>query len=56
MPNRPRSLLGLARANAALGNDAEAGEAYSALTQVWSGHESFEGMREARRFLRETTR
>jgi tetratricopeptide (TPR) repeat protein len=56
MPNRPRSLLGLARANAALGNDAEAGQAYSALTQVWSGHEAFEGMREARRFLQETTR
>ena len=56
MPNRPRSLLGLARANAAIGNDAEAGEAYRALTRVWSGHESFEGMREARRFLQESTR
>ncbi len=56
MPNRPRSLLGLARAHVAIGNDTEAGEAYRALTRVWSGHESFEGMREARRFLHETTR
>ena len=56
MPNRPRSLLGLARANVAIGNDLEAGEAYRALTRVWLGHESFEGMREARRFLQETTR
>ena len=56
MPNRPRSLLGLARANVAIGDDAEAREAYRALTRVWSGHGSFEGMREARRFLQETTR
>ena len=54
MPNRPRTLLGLARANVAIGNDAEAAEAYRALTRVWSGHESFEGMREARRFLQES--
>lgn len=56
MPNRPRSLLGLARANVAVGNDAAAEEAYRALTRVWGGRESFEGMREARRFLEETER
>ena len=52
MPNRPRSLLGLARAYAATGNDEEAAEAYEELTEVWAGHESLAGMQEARRFLR----
>ncbi len=55
MPNRPRSLLGLARAHAAVGNEADAAEAYRALTRVWEGRESFEGMREARRYLERTT-
>ncbi len=55
MPNRPRSLLGLARANVELGHDDDAAEAYRTLTLVWAGHESYEGMREARRFLEETT-
>jgi len=47
-------LLGLARANVAIGDDAEAAKAYRALTNVWAGRESFEGMREAKHFLQET--
>ncbi len=54
MPNRPRSLLGLARSNEAAGNYTEAQEAYRTLTEVWAGHEELDGMREARRFLEET--
>ena len=51
MPNRPRSLLGLARSYLAMGNDQEAGEAYQNLTEVWRDRESFAGFQEARRFL-----
>ena len=51
MPNRPRSLLGLARAHAAVGNEEEAAEAYGALTDVWAGRESLGGYQEATRFL-----
>ena len=54
MPNRPRSLLGLARAYAKTGNREMAAEAYEKLTNVWAGRESFAGFQEARRFL-ETT-
>ncbi len=54
MPNRPRSLLGLARSNQAGGNYTEAEEAYRRLTEVWVGYEELDGMREARRFLEET--
>ena len=56
MPNRPRSLLGLARANAATGHMAEAAEAYDRLTLVWADYESFDGMQEARRFLEDHSR
>ncbi len=52
MPNRPRSLLGLARAQAAVGNRDAAVEAYEQLTEVWAGRESFEGYREALAYLR----
>jgi len=55
MPRRPRSLLGLARAQAAIGNEAEAAEAYEELTRVWAGRDSFEGMREAQSYLQRTT-
>ncbi len=55
MPNRPRSLLGLARAQVQTGNGAEAEEAYRSLTKVWAGHEDFEGMREARQFLEDSS-
>ena len=54
MPLRPRSLLGLARANAATENYADAAEAYARLTEIWTGHDSFEAMQEAKEFL-ETT-
>ena len=54
LPNRPRSLLGLARAYAKTGDREMAAEAYRQLTEVWAGRESFDGFREARRFL-ETT-
>ena len=51
MPNRPRSLLGLARAYAQSGNDEGAAEAYKQLTEVWAGRTSFDGYQEAMRFL-----
>jgi len=54
MPNRPRSLLGLARAYARTGDRDMAAEAYQKLTEVWAGRDSFDGFQEARRFL-ETT-
>ncbi len=52
MPNRPRSLLGLARALAATGNQEGAAQAYTQLTEVWAGRSSFAGYQEAVRFLR----
>ena len=51
MPNRPRSLLGLARAYAQSGNDEGAAEAYKQLTKVWADRTSFDGYQEAMRFL-----
>ena len=53
MPNRPRSLLGLARSYIAIGNESAAGEAYQTLTEVWRNRESFDGFQEAKRFLEE---
>jgi len=52
MPNRPRSLLGLARAYAQTGDREEAAEAYTKLMEVWEGRDSFDGYQEAQRFLR----
>ena len=54
LPNRPRSLLGLARAYAKTGNREKASEYYGRLTEVWKDRESIEGLQEAKRFL-ETT-
>ena len=51
MPNRPRSLLGLARAYAATGDEDGASEAYSQLIEVWAGRQSLEGYQEAMQFL-----
>ncbi|MDE2772748.1 MAG: hypothetical protein OXI46_03445 [Gemmatimonadota bacterium] len=51
MPNRPRSLLGLARASVETGDLERATEAYEKLTQVWAGRTSFGGYQEAMRFL-----
>ena len=39
MPNRPSSLLGLARAHLALGNEKAAREHYERLASVWKNHE-----------------
>lgn len=38
-PNRPLSLLGLARAHVALGNDAKAKEQYRKLADIWHGRD-----------------
>lgn len=54
MPNRPRSLLGLARSYARTNDHEKASAAYRKLTEEWAGRESFDGFQEARRFL-ETT-
>ena len=54
MPNRPRSLLGLARAYAETGNRDKAAEAYEKLMEVWAGRDSFDGFQEARRYLEAT--
>ena len=48
MPNRPRSLLGLARAHAACGNDMPAAEAYGRVAALWEGREGIAGLDEAR--------
>ena len=55
MPNRPLSLLGLARAHAELGEAEAAREAYAKLVDVWSDHPEFEGFAEARRFVSVST-
>ena len=54
MPNRPRSLLGVARAYVKTGDREMAAEAYEKLLAVWAGRESFDGFQEARRFLQTT--
>ena len=54
MPNRPRSLLGLARASVETGDFERATEAYEKLTQVWAGRTSFDGYQEAMSFLEST--
>ncbi|MDE2973426.1 MAG: hypothetical protein OXU64_01715 [Gemmatimonadota bacterium] len=53
MPNRPRSLLGLARAHAACGNDVPATEAYGKVAALWEGREGIAGLDEARGYLEE---
>ena len=54
MPNRPRSLLGLARASVETGDFERATDAYEKLTEVWAGRTSFEGYQEAMSFLEST--
>ncbi len=53
MAGRPRSLLGLARANAAMGNDMVALENYSKVAALWEGREGISGLDEARGFVEE---
>ena len=54
MPNRPRSLLGLARASAMVGDRGKAIEAYTNLTKVWAGRDSFDAYKEAMDYLHST--
>ena len=51
MPNRPRSVLGLARALEQVGDDDGAAEQYEILNAIWKGRDSFSGLQEARQFL-----
>ena len=53
MAGRPRSLLGLARAHAASGNDMLAAEAYGKVAALWEGREGIAGLDEARGFVEE---
>ncbi len=50
MPNRPRSLLGLARAHAAVGETEQAIVAYREVAELWEGREGLPGLEEARDF------
>ena len=53
MAGRPRSLLGLARANAAMGNTMVALENYQKVAALWQGREGISGLDEARGFVEE---
>lgn len=50
-PNRPLSLLGLARAHARSGDEAAARVQYEKLAQVWAGRDELAGLVEAKEFL-----
>jgi tetratricopeptide (TPR) repeat protein len=52
MPNRPRSLLGLARAFEQVGNTKGAAEQYQKLTEIWDNRKSFSDLQEAQQYLR----
>ena len=51
MPNRARSILGLARAHAAAGNRIAAAEAYERVALLWRGNEGAANLEEADAFL-----
>ena len=51
MPNRPRSVLGLARTLEQMGDAEGAAAQYEILNAIWDGRDSFTGLQEARRFL-----
>ena len=51
MPNRPLSLLGLARSQAEAGNESEARRAYEKLLEVWSDSDKLTGYMEAQQFV-----
>ena len=53
MAGRPRSLLGLARANAAMGNTMVALENYQKVAALWEGRSGIAGLDEARGFVEE---
>ena len=48
MPNRARSVLGLARALERVGDEAGAAEQYQRLNAIWAGRDSFTRLQEAR--------
>ena len=50
-PNRPRTLLGLARAQSAAGDKAAASESYQRLLEVWAGATEPKELAEAREFV-----
>ena len=50
-PNRPRTLLGLARAQSAAGEKAAASESYQRLLETWSGATEPKELAEAREFV-----
>ncbi len=50
-PNRPRTLLGLARAQAAAGDAAAAADAYGKLLEAWDGADEPAELAEAREYL-----
>ncbi len=51
MPNRARSLIGAARAHAALGDRVAATEAYAKVAKQWAGQEALSGLDEAKAYL-----
>ncbi len=51
MPNRPLSVLGLARAHTELGNATQAREAYAKLLAIWAGRDQLPGFQEAQNFV-----
>ena len=51
MPNRPLSLLGLARAHSELGHTEAARETYTKLVKVWREHQELDGFGEAHSFV-----
>ena len=55
MPNRPRSLWGMANAQAAIGQVDLATEHYQNLVDIWTGSENFGGITEARSYLMDNT-
>ena len=54
MPNRPRSLLGSARAATRSGNHDTAREQYNKLLRIWHDHDELPGFHEASRFVERT--
>jgi len=54
MPGRARSLLGLARSAARIGDSSTAAEQYVTLRANWQGREDLAGYQEADRYLQET--
>ena len=55
LPNRPRSLLGLARGYAKTADYGKAREQYAKLAEIWAGRDNLVEMQEIQRFL-ETTK